>query len=409
MKILYLHQYFNTPSMPGGTRSYEMAKRLVASGHEVHMITSFREESETQDWFQTIEDGINVHWLPVFYSNKLSYTQRIKAFFAFAFASARKAASLPADIIFATSTPLTIAIPGVYASRRQKIPMVFEVRDLWPDLPIAIGALRNPLLKFAAKKLERFAYRNAQRIIALSPGMTAGVEATGYPAKLISTIPNSCDLDLFTPDKEKGKRFRQEHPELGAGPIVLYPGTLGKVNGVGYLAELAAKVYTLRPDCRFVIVGAGLEWANVKQLATKLGVLEKNFFMYEQVPKQKLAEVFCAASLVVSVVIDLPELEANSANKFFDGLASGTAVAINHGGWQADLIDKYRVGLCLSRDVDVAAQSLVNFLNDDEKVIHCGLNARGLAESQFSRDALAKNMENVLREAVDGRDFRGKK
>nr|WP_170299781.1 glycosyltransferase family 4 protein [Desulfobacter hydrogenophilus] len=394
--------------MPGGTRSYEMAKRLVTSGHEVHMITSFRDECKKQDWFQTTEDGINVHWLPVFYSNKLSYTQRIKAFFAFAFASARKAASLPADIIFATSTPLTIALPGVYASRRQKIPMVFEVRDLWPDLPIAIGALRNPLFKFVAKKLERFAYRNAQRIIALSPGMTAGVEATGYPANLISTIPNSCDLDLFTPDNEKGKRFRQEHPELGAGPIVLYPGTLGKINGVGYLAELAAKVRNLRPDCRFVVIGAGMEWDAVYRLASKLDVLDTNFFMYPQMPKQKLLDAFNAASVVSSLFIDLPEMEANSANKFFDGLASGTAVAINYGGWQADLIDKHNVGLCLSRDVDVVAQSLVNFLNDDEKVTSCGLNARGLAETQFSRDALAKNMENVLREAVDEREFRGK-
>jgi len=364
MKIIYLHQYFNTPAMPGGTRSYEMAKRFLSSGHEVHIVTSYRDECEEKDWFMTIEDGIHVHWMPIFYSNKLSYIQRIKAFLKFAYASARKAASIPADVIFVSSTPLTIAIPGVYAARRQKIPMVFEVRDLWPEVPIAIGALRNPLLKFAAKQLALFAYRNAKRIVALSPGMVAGVEATGYPSDFISEIPNSCDLDLFSPNIEKGLDFRRKNPEVGDGPIVLYPGTLGKVNGVGYLVSLAARIKDLKPECRFVVVGDGIESEDVKNFASELGVLDKNFFMYSQMPKEKVVSAFCASSIIVSTVIDIPELEANSANKFFDGLASGIPVAINHEGWQADLIRKYNVGLVLSRNVDCAAVTLVDFLNN---------------------------------------------
>jgi hypothetical protein len=152
MRILYLHQYFNTPKMSGGTRSYEMARRLVKMGHDVHMVTSYREETNHTDWFTTIEDGITVHWLPLLYSNKMNYTQRIKAFVNFAVKSSIKAVSMKADIIFATSTPLTIAIPAVIASKRQKIPLVFEVRDLWPELPIAMGALKNPIARFLAKK-----------------------------------------------------------------------------------------------------------------------------------------------------------------------------------------------------------------------------------------------------------------
>ena len=84
MTILYLHQYFNTPKMSGGTRSYEMARRLVKMGHDVHMVTSYRDETDKKDWFITNEDGIIVHWLPLLYSNKMNYTQRIKAFFNFA-------------------------------------------------------------------------------------------------------------------------------------------------------------------------------------------------------------------------------------------------------------------------------------------------------------------------------------
>ncbi|MCI5179903.1 MAG: glycosyltransferase WbuB [Candidatus Electrothrix sp. AW3_4] len=400
MKILYLHQYFNTPAMAGGTRSYEMAKRLVASGHEVHMITSFRDQCDTKTWFHTVEEGIHVHWYPILYNNALSYNERIKAFIKFVYVSAKKAASISADIIFATSTPLTIALPAVYAARRQKIPMVFEVRDLWPELPIAIGALKNPFIKYAARRLERFAYKNAKRIVALSPGMATGVEKSRYPAHHISIIPNSCDLDLFQPDSKKADRFRQEHIELENRPIILYPGTLGKINGVGWLVHLAARLQALGSDCCFVVIGAGMEWDEVKELASEQGVLNKNFFMYQQMPKQKLVEAFCAVSMIVSLFIDLPEMEANSANKFFDALASGTAIAVNYGGWQADLIRKYEVGLTLSRDIHNAADSLLEFLADKEKVVKCGDNGRNLATSHYSRDDLAQNLEKVLSDAI---------
>ena len=85
MKIIYLHQYFNTPDMSGGTRSYEMARRFVAEGHEVHMITSFREARDDQVWFENEVAGIHIHWLPVEYSNNMAFSDRIKAFFKFAF------------------------------------------------------------------------------------------------------------------------------------------------------------------------------------------------------------------------------------------------------------------------------------------------------------------------------------
>jgi hypothetical protein len=91
MRIIYLHQYFNTPEMSGGTRSYEMARRMVSAGHEVHMVTSYREQdSNRMGWFQTNESGIQVHWYPVRYSNHMGFLQRVKAFFVFAFAARKK-------------------------------------------------------------------------------------------------------------------------------------------------------------------------------------------------------------------------------------------------------------------------------------------------------------------------------
>src|SRR5690606_33152003 len=180
MRIIYLHQYFNTLDMPGGTRSYEMARKLVAAGHEVHMVTSWRnDDGRPAGWFQTDEAGIRVHWLPVPYSNHMSYLQRVLAFFRFAFLSLGKAKELNGDVVFATSTPLTIALPAVLAARSKKIPLVFVVRDLWPELPVAMVALRNPMLKWLATRLEKWAYYNSEAIIALSPGMKQGVIRAG--------------------------------------------------------------------------------------------------------------------------------------------------------------------------------------------------------------------------------------
>ena len=170
MKILYLHQYFKTPGMAGGTRSFEMARRLVARGHEVHVVTA-RDAPGSRVWTYTQESGIDVHWCSVPYSNHMSYSRRIRAFAKFSRLAARRAASIEADVLFATSTPLSIVLPASYAARRQRIPMVFEVRDLWPELPIAVGALKNPLAIAAARWLERFAYRKATHVVALSPGM----------------------------------------------------------------------------------------------------------------------------------------------------------------------------------------------------------------------------------------------
>ena len=278
MKIVYLHQYFSTPSMSGGIRSYEMAKRLVAWGHQVHMVTSDRTGDRGEGCYETNEDGIVVHWLPVEYDNSMSFSRRIRAFVKFAIAAARKAKSIDGDIVFATSTPLTIALPAVWAAKRRKRPMVFEVRDLWPEIPIAIGALKSKPMIMAARWLERFAYRNSSAVVALSPGMRDGVVNTGYPAEKVVIIPNASDLDLFDVPAESGQAFRAKYDWLQDRPLVVYSGTFGFMNGVSYLAELAAEAYRINPDVRFVAVGGGREKDLIIETATRLGVLNKNFF-----------------------------------------------------------------------------------------------------------------------------------
>ena len=301
--------------------------------------------------------------------------------------------------MFATSTPLTIALPGVYAAWRQKAPMVFEVRDLWPELPIAMGALRNPIMRRAAQRLERFAYQSSAEIVALSPGMSDGIVATGFPSAHVTEIPNNTDLSLFCPNVDRRRTFRTQ---LGIGDdqiLVVYAGTFGRINGVGYLPQLAAALVN---DSRFsfLTVGDGKELAEVQALARKLDVLNHNFKMLGSISKADMPRLLAAADIATSLFIPLLSMEANSANKFFDGLAAGCFMAINYGGWQSRLLYETGAGLRLARDVSVAARQLQELADHPQRIDQGKIAARKLAEERFSPDKLAAQLEEVLARSV---------
>ena len=400
-RILYLHQYFATPETHGGTRSYEMARRLVERGHEVHMVTAWPEDDGRRGWFRTREAGIEVHWIPVPYSNHLSYPARIRAFFHFAQKAAVKAAGIPADLVFATSTPLTIALPAVYAARRQRIPMVFEVRDLWPTMPIVVGALRNPGAIAAARWLERFAYRNAERVVALSPGMRDGIVETGYDPAKISIIPNSCDNGLFSSVSraEARKWLLQRYPELGGGPLVGYTGTMGRINAVEYLVEMAAIARERGSALRFAVFGEGAEEAAVTSLARERGVLGRNLWIYGPLPKKDMPSVIRSLDLATSLFKNIPEMRHNSANKFFDALAAGRPVLINYGGWQAGVLRESGAGLVAPPDQPrVALELAEKLLAEPDRLALASQAAGKLAREQFDRDLLAGRLADVLNE-----------
>lgn len=406
MRILYLHQYFNTPQTSGGTRSYEMARRLVASGHQVTMITSSAELGDdfapTFGWHSHQIEGIDVEVLRVSYNNSMSFSQRIGAFFHFALGAAWHARKFPADVIFATSTPLTIAIPGLFAKIWHQAPMVFEVRDLWPELPIAVGALRNPLARGGARWLEWIAYHASAHVVALSPGMADGVRRRGIPASRITIIPNSCDVDLFEISTEQGAWVRSRLGMTQEQPLIVYTGTFGLINGVGYLVNVAAAMRTISPDVRFLLIGRGAEFDQVSAQAAELEVLNQNLWIWPSLPKAKMPQVLAAATLATSLFIDLEPMWHNSANKFFDALASGTPIAINHEGWQADLLREKGAGLVMPARDPAAAQLLAAAVQDKSWLNQARVAATALAHGPFNRDRLAMELERVLCQAVDG-------
>lgn len=404
MKIIYFHQYFNTPEMSGGTRSYEMARRLVAAGHEVHMITSWVYKTDLTDWYITNEAGIHVHWFPNYYNNKMSYLDRIKAFFRFAYHAAKKGKTFKdVDVVFATSTPLTIALPAVSTAKKLNVPMVFEVRDLWPELPIAMGALKNKYTQRLAYILESWAYKNSESIIALSPGMKDGIVKTGYPYNKVAVIPNSSDNELFEVSHSLVEDFRAKFDWLGDRKLVVYTGTFGIINGVSYLVDLAEKVYNLDSEIRFLLIGSGAEFELVKKYAENKGILNTNLFIMDSMPKKEIPVVLKAANLSTALFIDKPEMRANSANKFFDSLAAGTPILINYGGWMVDIIEYNNCGLVVwKKTIEQSAIELVEFLSNKKKLAQACINAKKLAENQFDRGNLALQFSNVLELTLSG-------
>lgn len=402
MRIIYLHQYFNTPEMSGGTRSYEMARRLVASGHEVHLVTTWRAGATDQrTWFETVESGIHVHWLPLPYSNYMSYQKRIMVFLRFAFSSAIKAASLKGDIVFATSTPLTIALPGLYASMCNRIPMVFEVRDLWPEVPIAMGVIKNPLLIRLARKLEKITYKRSSAIVALAPGMKIAICNQGIDSSKVHVIPNGSDFDIFSnQDIEPA-----DLPGFDNGNIaILYLGTMGVANGVSYIPRLASELRRLtgKDVFKFYLLGDGAKRNEVEKLAESLGVLNNSVFFIGRIPKHEVARWLAAADATI-MTYDGPEVvfRDSVSNKFFDSLASRKPVIANFAGFSTLTATEVGAGFIISRDPATAARSLIELSKDTDVFVNAGAAAFNLAQQRFSRDHLAKQLEEVIINVVE--------
>lgn len=411
MDIVYIAQHYRTPAMRGGTRSYEFSRRLVDRGHRVNMLTAAplqQSEKNNGAWWTTEESGVTVHWCGVPYSNLMSFRERIHAFSRFALHAASRASALPQDVVFATSTPLTVAIPGSYAALRNRVPMVFEVRDVWPEVAIAMGELRNPFLQRASLALETCAYRTSDSIIALSPEMAKSIRSR-FPGARVTVIPNSSDLSLFAaPNDDEVAAVRASRLWLGDRPLLVYTGSLGAANGVDYLAHVADTLRSIAPEVRILLVGSGKGRDELEKLARRLGVWEKNLFVEPPIVKRDVPALLAAADMCASVFANVPTLSANSPNKVFDAFAASRSVVINNGGWLAEVLRESGAGIVVPpHDPVTGAKMIAQHIMDPESLARAGSAAALLARGQFNRDVLFEKFEDVLLGAVSRGARRG--
>jgi glycosyltransferase involved in cell wall biosynthesis len=396
VRILYLHQFFMTRDGTGGTRSYEFARRLVEAGHEVTMVTA-------GDGAERAVDGIRVVEARGGYGDYVratgvGYGQRLLAFGRFAVAATVAALRGPRpDVVFATSPPLTMALPAIVAARRWRAPLVFEVRDLWPEAPIQMGALRSPWAQRAARWVERAVYRSATEIVALSPGMRDGIVATGVEPARVALIPNASDLDLFSPNLDPGDL--RERLGLGADDFVCaYFGTMGEANDLTQVVEAAA-LLAERKGVAFVLQGDGKRRAALEADVRRRGL--GNVVFVPAGDKHAAARLAAASDACMTIFKDVPILATNSPNKLFDTFAAGRPAIVNTDGWQRVLVEEHEAGVYV-RPGDAAdlAEQVLALRDDPERVRRYGANARALAEREFDRDLLAERLRGVLERAA---------
>jgi glycosyltransferase involved in cell wall biosynthesis len=402
MHILYIHQYFTTPEEGGGTRSYEFARKLVKKGHKVTILTGSKLNNSLVNEKNKIDEyieGISIVHLKALYSNNMSFRRRLYSFLDFSIRAIFVGNKIRGcDLIFATSTPLTVAIPGIVLSFLRRVPMVFEVRDLWPEVPIQMGVIKNILLIKLLRWFEAFTYRHSNHIIALSPGMVKGVLATGIAKNKVTMIPNFCNLDFFKPEESNINNLGKL--EYNNNPIIAYCGAVSYANNLELIIYAAEKLQKMSNPVVFVIAGEGMLKSKLEKIA-KVKKL-KNVIFLDKINKYEVVELYRKAIACLVLFKNLPILSTNSPNKFFDAISTGKPIITNMGGWIGELVENYKIGFSLENDNPQAIVETVEILTNMNKnqLEEMGKNARKLAVEKFDSNDTIDKLEMIFKKAI---------
>jgi glycosyltransferase involved in cell wall biosynthesis len=391
MRILYLHQYFKTPEEGGAIRSYYIGKALAARGHEVVMLTSWNGRVEKKEQIA----GMEVHYLPVPYDNAMGFGRRIQAFVQYLWLARQRIDQLmPADLVYATSSPLTIGLLALYLHKRYKLPYVFEVRDLWPEAPIQMGAIRNKLLIKSLKALEKQVYQQAAVVVALSPGIADGIKKL-HPAATIHMAPNMADCEFFRPVPKPGALVKAWG--LEGKFVISYTGAAGATNHLEYLLAAAKACLDAQLPVHFLLAAAGSELERLKQEAAAL----KNLSFLPFGGKEQVREYLAVSDASYTSFGPQPILQTNSPNKLFDALAAGKLCIVNTGGWLKNLVEEQQCGFYAPADEpSVFIQKLLPYLQQPSLLEQAQANARQTAETMFSRSNVTAGIAELLENGV---------
>lgn len=382
MKILYIHQYFLTPEEGGCTRSYHLAKGLVAHGHEVIMLTA----SNTRSGRQVI-DGIEVRYLPIKYDNSFGFVKRVFAFLQFVRQAKKEAEKIKEiDLAYIMTTPLTTGLIGLHLKKKRNIPYYFEVGDLWPEAPIQMGAIKNVLLKKMLYRFERQCYFDANRVIALSPEIRNYIEAVS-PQTRVFVIPNLSHCDFFEPSFNI-KPFNTQNP-LKVG----YVGAIGKANHLDYVINCAIDCHKKGLPVRFSIMGTGGELVRIKKLAAKLPNVD--FLPFGNAEKVK--EALEALDMSYVSFWNKEILGTGSPNKFFDALAAGNLTVVNFKGWIKNIVQEHKCGFYHNPECpEDFTRKVQLFLKNPSLLRTYQRNARHLAEQYYDKPLQVQKLVKII-------------
>ncbi len=390
MKVLILHQHFNTPQRGGALRSYYLAKALTDHGIETVVITGHNEKEERTEYIE----GIEVHYLPIAYENRFGFYKRSESFINYIIKSIRVAKRLKGvDVCYAMSVPLTIGLAALWLKKLHKIPYIFEVGDLWPDAPVQIGVIKNYFFKQALYSLEKTIYEQAQSVVALSPMIKDAVvkKASGTTVHL---IPNMADTEFYIPE------FKDAALENKFGVsnkfVVSYIGAIGYANGLDYFLECARNCQRASLPIHFLLCGDGGMAKRLQRSAQTIPLNNLSFIPFTN--REGVKEVLNVTDASFICYRHLPILETGSPNKYFDGLAAGKLIVVNFGGWIKDEIENYSCGFYSDSEQPTDFTKKIQvYINNPVLLKQSQLASRKLAEEKYSRVKLSEAFSTIFR------------
>jgi glycosyltransferase involved in cell wall biosynthesis len=404
--VWILNHYAAEPEGAGGTRHYTLADGLRRHGWQAHLIAA---SVEHQSGRQRLELGERIRrelhgavpflWLRTSpyrgnglgrVRNMLEYTWRVLA--------RQVARQLPRpDLVVGSSVHPLAAWAGARLARRHRVPFVFEVRDLWPQTLIDMGAISpgGPAAR-AMRCLERSLYRRADRIVALLPRAHEYIEAAGGRADRIDHIPNGVDLANWpTPD----------HRDAPDPFVFMYFGAHGGANGLGNLLKAWRRLEALRPDASMLLrlVGDGPEKGSLVATADELGLRRIRF--ENPVSKRRIPELAASADAFVFTLADVPVFRFGiSSNKLFDYLAAARPIAFSCAS-SNNPVEEAGAGITVPpEDSEALAMAMGRLLEapaDRRRAM--GESGRAYIEANHDSAALAHRLAETLDRALEQR------
>ena len=404
MRILYLSQYFPPEVGATQTRAYEMAQGLLRAGHQVTMLTEvpnhpegiIRPEYRGKFWQRETLEGIDVIRVWVKTSPVKTFKTRL-AFYLSYMLNAVLAGLFMArgryDVIYATSPPLFVGAAALALSYLRRIPLVFEVRDLWPESAVALGELRNLRFIRWATRLEEACYRRARRIVVVTEGLRARLLERGISATKFTLIPNGANTELFQPQPEAGQQLRTE---LGLEDkfLIVYAGIHGIAQGLETILYAADRLRT-HPHIHFLFIGEGPCKEDLLTLKAKLDL--PNVAMLEAQPREAIPVYLSAADVALAPLRRLELFKGAVPSKIFDAWACACPVLMSIDGEARAVLSQAQGGIFFPPEDVAALVSTVLALADEPVACRrMGENGRRFVAAHYSRQAQARALVTLL-------------
>ncbi|MCB0006754.1 MAG: glycosyltransferase family 4 protein [Anaerolineales bacterium] len=409
MRILYLSQYFPPEVGATQTRAYEMAKGLVKAGHEVTVLTEvpnhpsgiIAEAFRGKLWVRRELDGIEVIHAWVKASPEKTLVTRMSFYLSYMFMATLTgllAARGKFDVIYCTSPPLFAGGAGLALSYLRRTPLVFEVRDLWPESAVALGELNNQTAVRLSAWLARRCYARAQQIVGVTQGIMAGLRELGVPPSKLNFIPNGANTDLFQLRPDGACRVRQRFNLTGKF-VAAYAGILGLAYSLETILY-AAQQLEAEPDYQFLIIGAGPRERELRALLQELALTNVNFV--GEVPYDELPDYLSAADVSLVPLRELSFFNGTLPVKMFDAWACETPTILTVNDGEAVAATAAAGAGLVIRPEDPAAMvaALREIATWSETRPEAGRQGREFVLAHYSRQRQAEQLAEILQGVI---------